>query len=280
MDGFPVKLLKLINEPEGIYEHESGVRINRRRLPEVTDLHWHDYFELELVLSGRGIHQFNGMEYPLERGCAFMLTPVDFHKVLPTEDLELCTLMFPDHIVDSSLLARLWSLSKKQRLLTIPADDQVRICRLFDLLFEEFAHKENYRKDFIHNIVECIFIIFLRRAEMDAPIAHPFFNTPIQDALSYIHSHFRQNPSLSEAAAICRYSSNYFCEIFKKNTGMTYNKYLNDLKLSFARQLLTLSDLSVTEICFASGFSSLSHFLRTFKSTFGVSPQSMRGGEE
>jgi len=280
MSDFPIRQLNLINLCEGFYEHDSGIRVNHRKLPECTDLHWHDYFEFEFVISGTGTHQFNGCEYELKPGSAFLLTQVDFHKVIPLDNLELCTVMFPDHIIDSDLISKLWSLDHTKRILTLPPDKCEDIMHLFNMLFSELKSKDNHKKRYIYDLIECIFIVFLRFAEKDAHVAYPHFNTPIQHALSYIHSHFRSNPSLSEVSKISRYTPNYFCDIFKKITGKTYNKYLNDLKLGFARQLLLSSDLLVTEICYASGFSSLSHFLRLFKSTFGTSPQNLRDSKE
>lgn len=276
MNNLPIKQLSLLDLPEGTYEHESGIRINHRKLPECTDLHWHDFFEFEFVISGKGKHIFNGTEYELKAGSAFMSTQVDFHKVIPLDNLDLCTVMFPDHIIDSDLVAKLWSLDDMQRIIELPPEHAKTILSLFNMLFEEFANKEKHRKKFVYDLIECIFISFLRIAESNAQIAHPHFNTPIQHALSYLHSRFRNNPSLSEVAEISGYTPNYFCDIFKKITGKTYNKYLNDLKLNFAKQLLLSSELLVTEICYASGFASLSHFLRLFKSVYGMSPQSMR----
>lgn len=276
MDVFPIKQLNLLDLPEGTYEHESGIRINHRKLPECTDLHWHDFFELEFVISGKGRHIFNGIECELKAGSAFLLTQVDFHQVIPVDNLDLCTIMFPDHIIDSDLVAKLWSLHHSQRIIDLPPESAETIFHLFNMLFGEFTNKKEHRKKLVHDLIECIFISFLRIAESNAQIAHPHFNTPIQHALSYLHSRFRNNPSLSEVAEISGYTPNYFCDIFKKITGKTYNKYLNDLKLNFAKQLLLVSELSVTEICYASGFASLSHFLRLFKSVYGVSPQVMR----
>ncbi len=281
MNNFQINHLNLSSLDQGTYEHESGIRINHRTLPTCTDLHWHEFFEIEFVVSGKGSHIFNGIEYELKAGSAFMLTPADFHKIIPIDNLELCTVMFPEHIIDSVLISKLWSLGDTQRILTLPPDKYDHIIHLFNLLFAELKTKENQKKDlmykkYIHNLTECIFISFLSFAEKNGQVPHPHFNTTIHHALSYLHSHFRKNPSLQEIAAVSRYAPNYFCEVFKKTTGKTYSKYLNDLKLSFARQLLMNSNLCVTEICYASGFASLSNFLRRFKIAYGISPQSMR----
>ena len=58
----------------------------------------------------------------------------------------------------------------------------------------------------------------------------------------------------------------------QEETGVGYSEYLNKRKLKYAKQLLKTSSLSVTEICYASGFTSLSNFIRVFKEKTGETP--------
>ncbi len=275
MNNIPISHLKLSALDEGTYEPDSGIRINRRTLTMPTDLHWHEFFELEFVVSGKGLHLFNGIEYDLLPGSALILTPLDFHKIIPIDNLELCTIMFPDSIIDPDMISTLWSLDHTHRSLTLPPDRYDSILLLFDMLSSELKN-QNTQKRYICNLTECIFMSFLRIAEKDVQIAHSNFNTAIHHALSYMHSNFRKSPSLSETAAISNYSPNYFSLIFKKITGKSYKKYLNDLKLNFSRQLIINSNLPLTEICYASGFESLSNFYRVYKAAYGSSPKSLR----
>lgn len=275
MNDIPINHLDLSILDEGIYEHETGIRINRRILPEPTDLHWHEFFEMEFIISGKGVHLFNGVEYELKSGSAFMLTPLDFHKVVPVDNLELCTIMFPDTAVDSNLLANLWKFEDKHRMLTLFPDKHEKFILLFNILFSEIRTPKNYSKKIINNILECLFISFLSGTEKNTNESS-YFNTSIQKALSYLHANFRNSPSLIEAATISGYAPNYFSTVFKKITGKTYSKYLNDLRLNFAQQLIINSDLSLTEICFASGFESLANFYRMYKSVYGFSPKNTR----
>lgn len=53
--------------------------------------------------------------------------------------------------------------------------------------------------------------------------------------------------------------------MFRKYTGKTYSEYLTELKLDYSKKLLLTTDLSITDICFSSGFSSVSNFLKAFK---------------
>ena len=58
--------------------------------------------------------------------------------------------------------------------------------------------------------------------------------------------------------------------------GVTMRSYLTELRLRRAAELLENSDMSVTTVCFACGYSSLSHFLRAFHQKYGASPGQYR----
>lgn len=47
--------------------------------PGTIPLHWHEFYELSYVVSGKGEHRLNGSSYPLSSGTIFLLTPADFH---------------------------------------------------------------------------------------------------------------------------------------------------------------------------------------------------------
>ena len=54
--------------------------------------------------------------------------------------------------------------------------------------------------------------------------------------------------------------------------------HLQQRRLAFAHSLLASTGLGVTEVCHASGFGSLSHFGRVFRSRYGVAPTALRTG--
>jgi AraC-like DNA-binding protein len=57
---------------------------------------------------------------------------------------------------------------------------------------------------------------------------------------------------------------------------MPFGAYLQDVRLRFALSVLQSSSVSITEACYISGFSNLSHFTRVFKKKFGYSPRESR----
>ena len=98
---------------------------------------------------------------------------------------------------------------------------------------------------------------------------------PCQEISNYLNQHFSEEISLSQLAGALGYSKYHISHIFKDKFGCSYSDYLRRLRAEYAMGLLTHSELSVTEICFASGFSSLRSFYRAFHEIYGASPGSM-----
>lgn len=97
--------------------------------------------------------------------------------------------------------------------------------------------------------------------------------------LQWLGEHY-QNPDLNAAMVADQFqiSKKYVSQFLKDQTGKSYNEYVEDLRLNHAMELLKTSDLSVTEIATACGFSSQNTFYKAFRRRYDVSPSSIRRG--
>jgi AraC-like DNA-binding protein len=102
----------------------------------------------------------------------------------------------------------------------------------------------------------------------------PTTDEALRGAVRHVDRHFREPLTLSSVAAEAHLSPNYFSERFRQLTGTAFQLYLQERRLRFARSLLAATSLSVTEVCHAAGFGSLSHFGRAYRRRYGVSPSS------
>ena len=98
----------------------------------------------------------------------------------------------------------------------------------------------------------------------------------IQTILDYLDSNYASPISLDEIANIACLQKEYFCHFFKKNMGITYTKYLNDLRLSKIRDDLVETDLPVKLILEKHGFTNYKLFRKMFNETFGCTPLAYR----
>jgi AraC-like DNA-binding protein len=91
----------------------------------------------------------------------------------------------------------------------------------------------------------------------------------------YIHANHSETTNVNEVAASVHLSTAAFCRYFKKQTKMTFTEFVNQYKITQAKTLL-LQDKSVSEVCFQSGFESLSYFNKLFKKVTGENPSAFK----
>lgn len=77
---------------------------------------------------------------------------------------------------------------------------------------------------------------------------------------------------LAELAAVARLSKFHFHRMFRLTYGKTPAVYLSERRIERAQDLLRATNLTVTEVCTAVGFSSLGSFTTTFRRVVGVTP--------
>ncbi|MDO4294142.1 MAG: helix-turn-helix domain-containing protein [Eubacteriales bacterium] len=112
----------------------------------------------------------------------------------------------------------------------------------------------------------------------DKPLIQTVASSPndsFQQLLEEVRQEYTKELSLQTLAQ--KYSLNYsYCsELFKASTGFTFSKYLTQLRMNAAAQLL-FTDLPVTDISFEVGYRNYHHFVSMFKSFFGVTPTEYR----
>ncbi|SFG08305.1 AraC-type DNA-binding protein [Salegentibacter agarivorans] len=93
----------------------------------------------------------------------------------------------------------------------------------------------------------------------------------IINTIKYMDANFEKVLSLEEVAEKCFLSPTRFLHLFKEKTNLTFRRY--QLWNKLIKSLPFLVKNSITETAYTFGFSDSSHYTRTFKETFGVTPK-------
>jgi AraC-like DNA-binding protein len=101
-------------------------------------------------------------------------------------------------------------------------------------------------------------------------------NHRINKIFNFVKEEFQRPISLEEVAKKVSMTLPAFCRYFKKITGKTFTQFVNEYRLAHAAKLLHEKQISITEICFESGFNNFSHFNKQFKKFTGKSPSVYR----
>lgn len=262
------------------FDQHSSIQMFHDILWHPVSVHCHEFFEFSLILSGCGTHYLNGSEYKLAKGSIMLLTPADFHGLYVdnhNEPLILYNLIFSENIIDESIYHSLFAGIHNHNY-QIHNDDLNILESCLQKMWQEYNERQFGSQIVLRGQLERVLIQLIRILEISPSIlkgaksgmANHF---PLRKAMLYLQHHFRETIRLEDAARQAEMAPNYFSEQFRKQFGLTFQDYLADLRLNFARSLLQSSDLSVTEVCYASGFNTLSHFEKRFKRKFGVTPK-------
>ena len=100
----------------------------------------------------------------------------------------------------------------------------------------------------------------------------------IRPALEYIRREYtNENIGIAYLAGLSGISETYFRRIFQNTMGTSPLKYINQLKISRAKELLASGICTVSEAAEQSGYHDEAYFSREFKRIVGMSPSEYQG---
>ena len=95
----------------------------------------------------------------------------------------------------------------------------------------------------------------------------------IDKIYKFLMNNFTRKIDLSEVAEIASLSPTAFCRYFKSRTNKTLSQFLNEIRIGHACKLLIERDLTISEVCYQSGFNYPSNFHKQFKKINKLTPQ-------
>ena len=98
----------------------------------------------------------------------------------------------------------------------------------------------------------------------------------VRDVLAFMQDNLSQRLLLGTLAQGVNLSSTQLNYLFKSKFGVTASQYLKSLRMKKACQLLETTHLSVKEVAAKVGLNDASHFVRDFKSAYGMTPTQYR----
>ena len=237
-------------------------------------LHYHDFFELELVVDGKGSQIFNDEYFPLQKQDLYLLRPTDSHKI-SSENISIRNINFNLNILPKWIFQKLHSF-KNPVVFHLSDEEFKKFNQLFDLLEDEnkFVNSEINIK---LNVIEIIFANFVRLADNNPSL----YGDNITSKVAYYirkKNRFTQKITLSELADYAGYSKYYISSVFHKQYGMTIQDFIILQRIEYAKKLILETDLSIFEIIIECGFVSSSNFYSKFEKYVGCSPLQFRKG--
>jgi len=98
----------------------------------------------------------------------------------------------------------------------------------------------------------------------------------VEAMLDYVHQHYHRPIGLGELASAMKMNASYLSALFSQATGVTFHRYLKELRLTKARELLQDPRNRVREVAYAVGYTTPNHFRDVFKTRVGIPPSAWR----
>lgn len=143
------------------------------------------------------------------------------------------------------------------------------IARSFDCLREEVTGTARHRESLIYSSLVEIFTRLTRRLESGLPAG---CHSMIRQLTEYIDVHYGEDLKLETLGEYTGYTPAYLSRLFSRETGITISRYLEDVRMARARELLA-TGMPVSKVSEEAGYSRVSHFSRRFSVRHGCSPR-------
>ncbi|NLP35698.1 MAG: response regulator [Clostridiales bacterium] len=122
--------------------------------------------------------------------------------------------------------------------------------------------------------------IFCQVINIRDELATKHNNDVINRAKQYIkENYYKEDISLNSVASEVFLSPSHFSAVFSQKTGQTFIKYLTDLRMDKAKELLKCTDMRTSEIGYCVGYKDPHYFSYLFKKTQNCTPSQYRGGK-
>lgn len=230
--------------------------------------HVHDYFELEIISDGFVSHTYNDQTYDAPAGHAYLLTYNDIHSLKAVNSTRIINIRFTENFIDPQLASFLLTPAVSC-ICNLNTDELRELMGSVDILMQEQSARPGLYSIRAKSIISDIIIRLLRKSS-DSSVRLPSDN--VLRASNIIIKKFRTDITLASLSAELNLSPDHLGKLLKKNMGLSFNEFLNMLRIRHACRLLINSDLSVKEIAFDCGYNSVEYFMRCFKSINSQTP--------
>ena len=233
-----------------------------------------------LIQCGNGSIVSRSKNYSMAKGMLCFIGKNKYHYTFPDD---------PEQYMRSKLFISSDELERISGILTscgllknIPDENQIiagfldkRDFKEAEEIFEKLSAMQNDSTRFQAKAYSAIIELTVLLSKSTLEKIHSKSNNTqiaIEIAIEYVNRHITEDISLDGICAACHLSKYHFCRIFKQKIGVTVMEYILKTRIVMAKELLSESSMSITEISESCGFSSISYFSRTFKNEIGIPP--------
>lgn len=287
----PIEKLRFSRELEGDceivdYLDGSTVRIWYNDQVKGFENHWHTATEIILPVENSYTVVANNICFHLNVGDIMIIPAGVLHELIAPPNGSRFIFLF-----DLSSISKLKGFATLQPILNQPI---LMTSESFPGIYEEeynlllqirneYFSMNCFRELTIYSkIID--FYVQIGRNHYESDFLNPYIRPNKQmeyiekfnAVLDHIDNHYMEDIRLENVAKAAGFSKYHFTRLFKQYTDTTFYDYLGYKRIKVAQDLLSRPELSITEIAFQTGFTTISTFNRTFRKQMNCTPTDYR----
>lgn len=273
------------NKPHGTkeYSYTQYFMHNPKRAFHIP-VHWHDEVEIIYIKKGR-ITIYIGEEiFQATAGDLFFVNSGELH-FMESDDMgvEYYTLLFPlaflsfqmDDAIEQEVFLPLRQKKLQFPLLIEETQMQSQVLqKVKDVIVVNDEKEIGYQlktRILLLEIME-----YFMKNDVFEQVDFGKATDMQRDLITYIQKHYTEKITLNMMAQKFHLSEKYISWYFKEHFSISFTQYVAHLRMSRAKDLLTITEQSITEVALSCGYPSVNLFIRNFKEFHGVTPLQYR----
>lgn len=255
---------------------------------EDNESHDHHFFELAYVTGGSAAHTLNGKSGSLKAGDYFIMDYGSVHRYENCKNFTLINCLFLPEVIDETLqdcrsleqllrgcLIRYYRMALGEVWADrIFHDADGRVGQLLLGMVEEYREKRLGSAEIFRCRLTEILILTLRM--LVQPQKHYAESTVVTKLIRYVDVSYKEKLTLRMFCDRQHYSLSYVSRRFKQETGMTFREYLQKVRMEKCCELLSGSDMTVSEAAAAVGYEDMQFFHEIFRKYLHMTPKEYR----
>lgn len=260
-------------------------KVKRDINTSIQPMHFHPYYEIGYVVSGKRQMTIDHDIFSLERGDLVLVNKEAVHKgssvARRDEYIEWIGLYFSDDYIKPFVeclgIDNMMGFFNSG-VIKIPSGRREHVEELFGKMMFEYEKRDEMSTLLVRCYFEELFAFLYRlykNGDTDKTKISPD-DELIAKAAEYMYKNFAKDITLEDVAYKYNMSKSHFSKKFKAVTGCGFKEYLISVRLKEACRLLIDTSRSITDIALDCGFSDSNYFGDAFKKIKGMSPKQYR----
>lgn len=238
--------------------------------------HFHEEMEILFLIHGEAEVRIGENECRLGKEDIVLINSSLLHRIRCSDEAICCQVYYPGQIISSFAGEDVCFFCNSTADTGRSYDDLRNIFR--ELIYQDVRQNRKttcLKESLLYQLLDCLF----EHYQMGSQVKNGGQideNMRLHYIVQFVNDNFRYNLSLAKIAESLYVSTSTLSRFFKKQTGIYFADYVNQVRAKAALEDLSHSRLSIAKIALNNGFSSASVLNRVFKEIYGQTPAEYR----